>query len=81
MFPNKVSNTRVTGNDSESTVFIFVSSGSTLDATVVDEGPGYLRYLRFNYKGDIFVENCDSVGPSLRQTHESQGSDRGLNGS
>src|SRR5487761_1177110 len=79
VLPDEAAHLIVLGDCLESAVVGLVASRRPFDAAVVHKGPRDIGDLRLEDKGDVFVKDGTSIGPSLWQTCQSHGSDRGLN--
>ena len=71
----------VSGNGLKLSVLSFIACCGALDTTVVHKRPGDVWDLLFQDKGDIFMEDCTGIGPSLWQAGQSYCANRGLDSS
>jgi hypothetical protein len=78
VFPDELTDASI-GWDSGVAVRHFITSGWSLDGTVIDKWVGNMRDLGFQDEGDIIMKNGHSISPALRETSEMHSSNRGLN--
>ena len=78
VLPDEFVDARVVRNHVVAAAGDLVVRCQALDAAIVHEGPHDVRDLRLEHEGDVIVENGDRVGPALREVHEADCADRGL---
>ena len=78
VLPDEFVDARVVRNRVVAAAGDLVVRCQALDAAIVHEGPRDVRDLRLEHEGDVIVENGDRVGPALREAHEADRADRGL---
>ncbi len=68
VLPDELADAGVVGQSFIHTVAGFIARDWPFDAAVIDEGPGYMRDLRLQNEGYIFVEDGNCIGPSHGQS-------------
>jgi hypothetical protein len=81
MFPYEPVDAWVSRNGLKPSILSFVVCHGALNTTVVHKRPGDVWDLLFQDKGDIFMEDCTSIGPSLWQVGQSYCTNGGLDSS
>jgi hypothetical protein len=67
VLPEKEPNAWIVGKGPEFAFLVFIASRRAFDCTVIHKWPSSMRDLQLQNEGDVFMEDGDGIGPTLRQ--------------
>ncbi len=78
--PDEFVNARIIRQSLIAIITSFKASHRSFDAAVIHKWPGHIRNFWLQDKSDIFVEDCNSISPTHRQSSQPYSTNGGLEG-